>query len=639
MGRASAALFAVALAICSTVPAVGTNANAANSRMSSDSSLQAGEATARTGLRSSHSVILKRANISASEKMQHIKAAMKGKNDAFSRVVHKTAYYGNIHIGKPAQTITVVFDTGSGNLMVPSTLCTDSACQRHKRFDPSLSKTVVNMQSGGQPAGAFESRDQLTVTFGTGEITGVFLKDDVCIGNLCANMEFIGASHETEEPFGSFNFDGVLGLALSGMTQGPNFSLMNRMEAAGNLKHGLFSVFLSDSDDEDSEITFGDIKEERMVGQMFWVPVSRKTGYWQVQMEDIAFNNKRQSLCSDCQVAVDTGTSMLAGPSHVIDALTSRLKVRHDCSNYDDLPDLGFIVSGHVMNLKPAEYVDNSGGYCSLSLMSLDVPPPNGPLFIFGDPFLRKQLGGIVMSGGYSKSDASAAPMEFGYWKIRGLGSVFRMLFEYKEAKYEDKQYETGEDWFKGRKPAILEMNPLANLPYLVDGDKCVCQTNAILHYLGDKYGLNGSTDAQKVRTEELLAEIYDVRNGMIDLVYPFKNATRDEAEFKTKAEGLSGSPPFGKFEAILGFKDNASGGKWFVLADGPGVADFHIWEMLDQHKMLAEKMGAAPILEKFPKCKAFYEAFRALPTLQKYFASDAYKLDINNKIAGPYFR
>ena len=39
-------------------------------------------------------MILKRANISASEKMQHIKAAMKGKNDAFSRVVHKTAQLG-----------------------------------------------------------------------------------------------------------------------------------------------------------------------------------------------------------------------------------------------------------------------------------------------------------------------------------------------------------------------------------------------------------------------------------------------------------------------------------------------------------------------------------------------------------------
>ena len=24
------------------------------------------------------------------------------------------------------------------------------------------------------------------------------------------------------------------------------------------------------------------------------------------------------------------------------------------------------------------------------------------------------------------------------------------------------------------------EMNPLANLPYIVDGDTCVCQTNAV---------------------------------------------------------------------------------------------------------------------------------------------------------------
>lgn len=348
-------------------------------------------ASVRTGLKSSHSVVLKRANHTVAQKLSRASRLQAFSSvDALSSVVHKTAYYGNIHIGHPEQTATVVFDTGSGNLMVPSTLCDDAACLRHKRFDASKSASAVNMQSDGSKAGANDQRDQLTVTFGTGEITGVFLKDDVCIGNLCANMNFIGASHETAEPFGSFDFDGVLGLALSGMTQGPHFSIMDRMEAAGNLKHPIFAVFLSDSDSEDSEITFGDIKQERMVGDMFWVPVSRQTGYWQVQMEDIAIGNQQQKLCSDCQVAVDTGTSVLAGPSRVIHELTRRLRVAPDCSNYQDLPDLGFVVAGHVMNLKPSDYVDKSAGSCSPSLMSLDVPPPNGPLFIFGDPFLRK---------------------------------------------------------------------------------------------------------------------------------------------------------------------------------------------------------------------------------------------------------
>lgn len=259
-------------------------------------------ASVRTGLKSSHSVVLKRANHTVAQKLSRASRLQAFSSvDALSSVVHKTAYYGNIHIGHPEQTATVVFDTGSGNLMVTSTLCDDAACLRHKRFDASKSASAVNMQSDGSKAGANDQRDQLTVTFGTGEITGVFLKDDVCIGNLCANMNFIGASHETAEPFGSFDFDGVLGLALSGMTQGPHFSIMDRMEAAGNLKHPIFAVFLSDSDSEDSEITFGDIKQERMVGDMFWVPVSRQTGYWQVQMEDIAIGNKQQNLCSDCQ--------------------------------------------------------------------------------------------------------------------------------------------------------------------------------------------------------------------------------------------------------------------------------------------------------------------------------------------------
>jgi len=42
------------------------------------------------------------------------------------------------------------------------------------------------------------------------------------------------------------------------------------------------------------------------------------------------------------------------------------------------------------LNLMPDDYMDRSSTECSFSLMALDVPPPKGPLFIFGDPFLRR---------------------------------------------------------------------------------------------------------------------------------------------------------------------------------------------------------------------------------------------------------
>jgi len=66
------------------------------------------------------------------------------------------------------------------------------------------------------------------------------------------------------------------------------------------------------------------------------------------------------------------------------------VNVKDDCSNFNELPNLGFQLGNKVLNLKPDDYVDRDGSSCSFSLMALDVPPPKGPVFIFGDPFLRR---------------------------------------------------------------------------------------------------------------------------------------------------------------------------------------------------------------------------------------------------------
>lgn len=287
----------------------------------------------------------------------------------------------------------MVFDTGSGNLLLPSSMCADEACKMHNRFNALNSSTALNIAFADQPDKVVEKggdRDAVTITFGTGEITGVFIKDRICVGSICTHGDFVVATKESDEPFSLAPFDGIFGLGLPQMSEGPHFNILDCMIRDRVLKANLFSFFFGAVDSEESEISFGEYRRERMASELFWVPVTNP-GYWQVAMEDITIAHKRTNLChGDCQVAVDTGTSLMAGPTEVISALSDRLNVAKNCSNFHDMPDVGFIVGGHILNLRPDDYIDMDDNRCAVALMTLDIPPPKGPLFIFGDPFLRK---------------------------------------------------------------------------------------------------------------------------------------------------------------------------------------------------------------------------------------------------------
>jgi hypothetical protein len=312
---------------------------------------------------------------------------------------HKTAYWGEIQMGTPRQTFTVIFDTGSGNLILPAADCGSEACKRHKMYDSKSSSSSKQIQdSGGNPSAGVEMGDgKATITFGTGEVEGNFYEDQFCLGDSCTTARFVGAIRETDQPFMSTEFDGILGLGFADLSMGPQFNIVEDLKSSGSLPKNQFSLFLSD--DGESEITFGGYKPEYVMSAITWAPVNHQS-YWQVAVDDVTFDNVPTGLCDGgCQVAVDTGTSLLAGPTDVMEALDEKLGVKSDCSNFDQLPMLGFSLNGQVLNLRPADYVDRTEDGCSTALMTLDVPPPKGPLFIFGDPFLRRFVTVYDMDG------------------------------------------------------------------------------------------------------------------------------------------------------------------------------------------------------------------------------------------------
>jgi len=297
-------------------------------------------------------------------------------------IIHKTAYWGTVMLGTPAQEFKVIFDTGSGNLIIPSSTCNMPGCNPHKKYTPdasSTSKAVVN-----------ERGERSTeISFGTGDISGDYYEDKFCIAeHLCTNVRFVASISQSTEPFSVTPFDGILGLGFNDLSMGDHFNILDDLNANGQLPGGVFSVYLTD--DAHSEISFGGYKAEQVASDIVWADVVRES-YWQVAVDDITFDNAETGLCKGrCQVAVDTGTSMLAGPSDLVEELSTKLAAKEDCSNFDHLPNIGFKIKNKVLNLSPEDYMDKEGGECSFSIMSLDVPPPKGPLFIFGDPFLRR---------------------------------------------------------------------------------------------------------------------------------------------------------------------------------------------------------------------------------------------------------
>lgn len=309
--------------------------------------------------------------------------------------------FGSLYVGVPAQKFDVAFDTGSGNLIIPSAICQTAACLAHRRYDRELSgkaqeiASLDDLSTAPKPTGP---RDTIELTVGAGNAIGQLTSDRVCLGeggSICAQTAFVEATSMSDEPFGVLPYDGVLGLGMPGVSIRKRFNFLGNLAENGVMELDRFAVWLAaDGDEEDSEIVFGALDEARIgAGDVMWQRVARpELGLWQLEMKDIALDHSSMNACSTnrCWAALDTSTEVVGGPREIMDALITDLNIQTDCSNYDQLPLLGFVFDEFVLNLEPSDYVKRSHRGCFHQLAAIDVPPPHGPIFLLGEPFLRR---------------------------------------------------------------------------------------------------------------------------------------------------------------------------------------------------------------------------------------------------------
>uniref|UniRef100_A0A915N0F5 Peptidase A1 domain-containing protein n=1 Tax=Meloidogyne javanica TaxID=6303 RepID=A0A915N0F5_MELJA len=276
-----------------------------------------------------------------------------------------TQYYGKIEIGSPPQRFNVLFDTGSSNLWIPCSNCNNTACIQHSSFKCSNSTTCSH------------TGKSFTINYGTGSATGELLNDtDVA-------------------------FDGILGMAWNSISVGlvsqplsqifKNHQLCNEKRFAFWLTNDNYDVTNSTIG---GEFTLCGTNGERYKEPIFWCPLM-STDYWRLSLTSVSLDSLLLSS-TNASAILDTGTSLIAGPSSIINKINAKIGAQTylggwlnlNCSTLNKLPSVHFTLGGNNFTLDPADYVIQiDKNTCLSGFASVDL---TGNMWILGDLFITK---------------------------------------------------------------------------------------------------------------------------------------------------------------------------------------------------------------------------------------------------------
>lgn len=359
------------------------------------------------------------------------------KGQGYLKDYSNALYDASITLGTPGQPFNVIPDTGSSNLWVTSAKCGSACpsrctpgslyCQFHDLFgcpdscckkqavvaatDPCSGKNKYDSSSSS----TYQSNGQsFSIQYGTGSCKGFLDSDILCWINessqpsLCTRVTF-GEATTLADFFAGQPLDGILGLAFQSIAVDHVITPFQDMENKNLLNKDLFTFWLQDlsgnpTGQNGGVITIGDYDPDHCsmdangVG-VTWIPLTSQT-YYQFQLQ--GWTAGSQSSSSSSQAILDSGTSLIAGPTRDIDSIgqacggtfISQYGVYQiDCSAITNpsktCASVSFTIGGKAYAVEPKNFIINGGqNFCYLGFQSFQTF--GGPSWILGDVFIRE---------------------------------------------------------------------------------------------------------------------------------------------------------------------------------------------------------------------------------------------------------
>ncbi|TNV77903.1 hypothetical protein FGO68_gene6322 [Halteria grandinella] len=268
-----------------------------------------------------------------------------------------TQYFAEVQVGTPAQTFTVVPDTGSSNLWMYSSNCWAVPCFYHDKYD---SKKSATYKADGRP---------FKITYGSGSIDGFVSQDTAKLGDATATSFAFGEVNAVSGvAFLASQMSGILGLGYDTISVDHLPTFVDQSDLADKS----FSFVLRNNPEQsyitmpgydetlvgDNEFTYHNVVEER---------------YYSLKLDSIAQGSNKIDT-QGFKAVIDSGTSVIVGSKTIVDPLIAGITVNDDCSGIESLPNLTWTIDGRE---------------CVLGVIAQDFPA-NFNYFILGDSFMRK---------------------------------------------------------------------------------------------------------------------------------------------------------------------------------------------------------------------------------------------------------
>ena len=286
-----------------------------------------------------------------------------------------TPYFVDVQVGTPAQTFTVIPDTGSSNLWIYSSTCTNVVCQYHDTYDGSKSKSYKKVGTDFQ------------ISYGSGDISGFESEDVAVLGGATSTMGFGEISKVKGVAFYASQMSGILGFAYNSIS----VNGLKTFVDLSDLTDKSFAFYLN-LDTEKSYMTIPGYDESAMINQEFQFHDVVEKKYFSLNLTGL----KQGTTAIDSgryKAVIDSGTSVLVGPKKLVDQLNNGITVKKTCLGIENLPDITFQIDGIDYVLTYNDYVlkvtQNGVTECQNSIMASNFPV-GFDYFILGDTFMRK---------------------------------------------------------------------------------------------------------------------------------------------------------------------------------------------------------------------------------------------------------